>query len=230
MELGIILQARMGSTRLPGKILMPIGNKTLLEHIFYRLSSLHHSAKLVLATSNLPQDDVTESFCRSHSVECFRGSSEDVLERCYLCGQKYGFQHIVRLTGDNPFVDIEELDRLIDMHLEKRADYSHSFNTLPVGVGAEIFTAMALEKSYFCGMKQNHREHVNEYIRENPTMFHIESLQVAFEKNKSDVRLTVDTEEDYRRACFIVEHSQSEYVTTETAVKLCSKYGHSDAA
>lgn len=226
MNIGVILQARMGSTRLPGKILMPLGNKVLLEHIFYRISSLQRSVMFVLATTDLPQDDVVESFCRAHSVECFRGSSEDVLERYYLCSEKYGFQHIVRLTGDNPFVDIEELDRLIDLHIEKRVDYSHSFDALPVGIGAEIFTAKTLEKSHLFGKQPNHREHVNEYVQENPGSFNIGELSVNSAKNRPDIRLTIDTEEDYCRACFIVEESQNVHVTTQEAIDLSLRYSY----
>ena len=224
MNIGIILQARMGSSRLPGKILKFIGDRSLLAHIFYRLSFLRHSARLVLATSDLLGDDIVESFCRKNSVNCFRGSEEDVLERYYLCARQHGFNHVIRLTGDNPFVDIEELDRLIDLHLGEHVEYSHSFGNLPWGCGSEIFTFEALERSYFYGEKPNHREHVNEYIQENPGFFRIASLQVPSTKNRPDLRLTVDTEEDYKKACFIVSHSQSEYITTEMAIEKCLKF------
>ena len=102
MKVGIILQARMGSSRLPGKFLKKIGDKSLLEHIFYRLTFLKHPAKVVLATSTNQKDDIVELFCKSRNIDCFRGSEENVLERYYLCAKKFGFDHIVRLTGDNP--------------------------------------------------------------------------------------------------------------------------------
>lgn len=222
MNTGIILQARIGSSRLPGKVLKSIGRKLMLEHIIYRLSFLQHSSQLILATSTLPGDDVLAYFCQSHSVNCFRGSELDVLDRYYRCAQQYKFDHVIRLTSDNPFVDIEELDRLIDLHYKSDADYSHSFNALPAGSGAEIFTFETLKQSYADGIKPNHREHVNEYIQENPELFHIETLQVIPSKNRKDIRLTVDTERDYQKACFIVEHSKSDYITTEEAIDLCS--------
>ncbi|MCK4823402.1 glycosyltransferase family protein [bacterium] len=224
MNIGIILQARMGSTRLPGKVLKKIWNKTLLEHIFYRLTFLKHDVKLVLATSVNPKDDAIEVCCNEHAVDCFRGSEGDVLKRFYLCAKKYGFQHIIRLTGDNPFTDIEELDNLIDMHLKEGADYSHSFGVLPVGVGAEIVNFSSLEKSFHEGQKPNHREHVNEYIQEHPELFKISVLSVPEEKNMPDVRLTVDTEEDYLKACFIVQECSDEFVTTDKAIEQCSRY------
>jgi len=224
MKTGIILQARMGSTRLPGKVLKYIGPKTLLDHIIFRLSYLRHTAKVVIATSNHPRDDILELYSRSRSVSFWRGSEQDVLERYYLCAKQHGFNHIVRLTGDNPFVDIEEIDHLIDLHLERHSEYTHSFDSLPVGCGAEIFSFKALERSYFCGKKPNHREHVNEYIQENPELFRIASLRVPSKKNRHDLRLTVDTEDDYKKACFIVNHSQSEYIATETAIEQYLKF------
>jgi spore coat polysaccharide biosynthesis protein SpsF len=113
---------------------------------------------------------------------------------------------------------------MIQCHVKAGIDYSHSFDTLPVGCGAEIFTFEALERSYFLGRKANHREHVNEYIQENPYLFHIASLDVPSAKKRPDLRLTVDTDEDYRRACYIADRSNNEYVTTERAVALCLEF------
>ncbi len=127
----------MGSSRLPGKVLKPIGSKVLLEHIIYRLGFLRHKAQLVVATSDTSRDDVVASFCQRLGVSCFRGSELNVLERYYDCARQFGFTQIVRLTADNPFIDVCELDRLIDLHVTNNADYSHSFGVLPVGVGAE---------------------------------------------------------------------------------------------
>ncbi len=222
--LGIILQARMGSTRLPGKILMKIGGKSLLEHILLRLQFLRHQARLVIATTTLPKDDTVCDFCKEHAVDCFRGSEQNVLERYYQCAIKYDFTHIVRLTGDNPFTDIEELDNLIDLHLRTKADYTHSFGVLPVGAGAEIFTMNALSESHAKGTKDNHREHVNEYIQEHPDLFNIQMLTVPAGKRRPDIRLTVDTEADLQRARYIVDQSKGPFVSTEKAIILCSHF------
>lgn len=221
---GIILQARMGSTRLPGKIMLPVGDKLLLEHIYWRLSMLAHPLACVLATSDSPRDDVVYDFCRKQYRECFRGSELDVLERYYLCAQKYGMRHIVRLTADNPFVDVEEIDNLIDFYFHTRADFSSSLDSLPVGVGAEIFSFEALEKSFINGKEPHHREHVDEFILENPVHFKITRLSVKKNKNRPDIRLTVDTEEDYKKSCYIVEQAKGQMVTTEQAIELCSRY------
>ena len=222
--IGIIIQARMGSSRLPGKILKNIGDKSLLEHILFRLYKLKQHVKVVIATSALEKDDVVERFCKERNIKCFRGSESNVLERYYLCAKENNFSNIVRLTGDNPFTDMEELDNLIKLHIATNSDYSRSFKVLPKGVGAEIFSFKALELSYKNGNKENHKEHVNEYIEENEDKFKIAELNVKGKKNRPDVSLTVDTIEDYKKACFIVKKSKNEYISTEEAIDLCSQY------
>ena len=218
--LGIIIQARMGSNRLPGKILKPIGDKLLLEHILFRLTKLENDAVIIIATSTESIDDEVEQFCRKMSVRCFRGSEQNVLERYYLCAKQLGFDEIIRLTADNPFVDVEEIDNLIGLFRKEKADYAKSFGNLPCGIGAEIFTFEALEKDYNESSMPHHFEHVNEYILENPDKFKTVILTTPDFKNRPDIRLTVDTQDDYQKACYIVENCNEEYVCTETAIKL----------
>lgn len=221
---GIIIQARMGSLRLPGKILMPIGNKTLLEHVLYRLKRLQHSVTTVIATSETSQDDVVKSFCIERAVACFRGNEANVLDRYYQCATTYSFQHIIRLTGDNPFTDIEELDKLIDLYIASGSDYVNSFTSLPIGVGTEIFSYASLSRSWQEGKAPHHLEHVDEYMLENPHIFKTALLSVAADKYRPDIRLTVDTREDYKQACYIVENGQADYITTKRAIGLAEEY------
>lgn len=221
---GIIIQARMNSTRLPGKILMSIGKKLLLEHILFRLDCLIAKTKVVIATTSTPADDVVEAFCDNHNVDCFRGDEFNVLDRYYKCAVKYGFNDIVRMTGDNPFPDIEELDRLIAMHREHGNHYSECLSVLPIGLGTEIFSFAALESSYNLSTKPHHFEHVNEYIIENKADFKYETLIVPNEKNKPEVRLTVDTQEDFELICCIAESAPDKYITTQEAIRLCSLF------
>jgi spore coat polysaccharide biosynthesis protein SpsF len=214
----------MGSSRLPGKIMMKIGSKTLLEHIFFRLSYLVHNVNIVLATSIEAKDDAVEEYCAFHGWNCFRGSEDNVLERYVKCAREYGFNQIVRLTGDNPFVDIEELDRLISLHQEGDGEYSFSYESLPIGIGAEVFDLRALERSYNHSYLPHHFEHVNEYILENQDQFKICRLSVPISKRRPDIRLTVDTVEDYERACYIIKNSTRDYISTEEAIGLCMQY------
>lgn len=221
---GIIIQARTGSTRLPGKILKPINDRTLLDHIIDRLQELKEEAVIVIATSTLPGDDSVEQFCREKGVLCFRGSESNVLSRYYECAKEQGFDHIVRLTADNPFVDVEEVDRLIAYHKACGNEFTESFSQLPIGVGAEIFSFPALEEDMAKASMPHHFEHVDEYILENMDKFKTGTLQVAESKNKPDVRLTVDTQEDYEKACYIAAHSKTGLATTEEAIALCWQY------
>lgn len=208
----------MGSTRLPGKVLRPIAGRPLLDHVVGRLSSLRHEMLVVVATTRENADDAIMERCGHLGVKCFRGSEHDVLGRYVACARAHALDHVVRLTADNPFTDIEELDRLIDRHLVESNDYTHSFGVMPLGVGAEIFTRVALELSDRDGREPNHREHVNEYVQENPRIFRIGQLDVPAAKNRPEISLTVDTEEDYDRACRIAARAPGRWISTIEAL------------
>ena len=221
---GIIIQARMGSHRLPGKILMDFEGKTLLNHILDRLDRLDHPVKIVIATSNLKQDDVVESFCREQNICCFRGDERNVLKRYFDCASKYQFDTIVRMTGDNPFPDIDELDRMISFHLEEKLDFSENFSVLPIGVGMEIMSYPVLQQSFENAWLPKHFEHPDEYILDHLTQYKHGISSVASEKNRPDVSLTVDTGGDYEKACYILQHACAAYVTTQRAIELSDDY------
>ena len=211
----------MGSTRLPGKVLKPIGKSPLLGHVTGRLDMLISPVTAIVATSTLPADNAIADWCKQNAVSCFRGSEQDVLDRYLQCAKQHAATHVVRLTADNPFTDMEELDRLIRLHIGGGYDYSHSFGQMPLGVGAEIMTMAALERSWREGTAPNHREHVNEYIQENPGLFRIGTLTIPPHKIAPALRLTVDTQEDYERACTLVDHMIG-WLTTKEAIRRCS--------
>ncbi len=222
---GIIIQARMGSTRLPGKILKDFMGKTLLEHILFRLEQRAASdMEAVIATSTLPADDVVEKFCRDRRVKCFRGDEQNVLSRYYECAIQNGYEYIVRMTGDNPFPDIDELNRLVSNHIRNQMDFSENFSVLPLGVGMEIFSFAALKDSMMYASLPKHFEHADEYILDHKEKYRYGTLDVAAEKRMPDVRLTVDTETDYERACYIIKNAKTEYIPTETAIALALEY------
>jgi spore coat polysaccharide biosynthesis protein SpsF len=211
----------MGSARLPGKVMRPLAGCPLLDHVVGRLALLRSAVTPVVATSTEPRDDVIAEHCARAGVVCFRGSENDVLARYAACAHAHGFDHVIRLTADNPFTDIEELDRLVELHLREGNDYTHSFGVMPLGVGAEVFTRAALERSERDGRAPNHREHVNEYIQEHPKLFRIGRLDVPAAKNRPDLSLTVDTEADYARACRIAETAGGRWTTTAEAIAAC---------
>ncbi len=212
----------MGSTRLPGKVMRLLNGKPLISHVVGRLIMLRNDAEIVVATGQGAEDEIIERWCRENNVKCFRGQEMDVLDRYYQCAKTYGFTDIVRLTADNPFTDVAELDRLIDVHRSGGYDYTHAFGHLPVGVGAEIFTFVALERSHREGLLPHHREHVNEYFVDRPELFLIGELDVSTAKTAPGLRLTVDTDDDLRRADALARHAAEIWLTTEEAITLCS--------
>ena len=147
---GFIIQARMGSERLPGKSLKKINNIPILVKI---IRSLKRKKKfkdilIIVATTNLKIDDIIVKLSLKENVTIFRGSSNNVLERYFLAAKKYRLRNIIRLTSDNPFVDTLFLEKLIQIHLKNKNDYTSSKETLPIGMGAEILTFGSLKKAY----------------------------------------------------------------------------------
>lgn len=224
MNLGVIIQARMGSSRLPGKVLRPLHGRPLLAHILDRLQAFRQPAAVVVATSDHGRDDAILAFCRQRDTRCFRGDEADVLARFWHCAREYGFTDVVRLTADNPFVDVSALDDLIALHAREKADLTHSFPSLPVGVGAEVMTFPALEMSFQQARNADQREHVDEFILQHPERFRICILPVEDGRNRPDLRLTVDTEEDLRRADFIAANAAGRDVSTMEAIELCGRF------
>jgi spore coat polysaccharide biosynthesis protein SpsF len=221
-RIGMVLQARMGSARLPGKVLMPLGGTTLMGWIVQRLRDLPWP--LVVATSDQVQDDAIVRYCEQMDVQYFRGSEPDVLDRYYQCAVICGFSHVIRLTGDNPCPDTEALQQLVALHLSSALDYTHSFGELPVGMGAEIFTFEAIRDSWRQGSAAHHREHVNEFIIEHPERFKIGKLEVALAKHAPDLRLTIDTQEDYQRISSCLSGGVDVHSGAEALIKRCSSF------
>ena len=194
----------MGSTRLPGKVLKPLCGKPMLAWIIERLKTMRRAGPIVVATSDLSEDEPVAALAKELGVAVFRGSETDVLDRYYRCALEHGFTTVVRATGDNPFVDPVEGDRLLELFEKKGLDYASAFPSLgsglPPGAGLEVMTFAALERSWREGTAPNHREHVNEFIQENPAIFKQDVLKAPPEKLGPDVSLTVDTREDFARA------------------------------
>lgn len=221
-SVGVILQARMGSSRLPGKVLKPFFHTTLLGWILDRLAVLPWP--VVTATSDEMYDDPIEQLCIDRGALCFRGSERDVLDRYRRCANHFHFEHVIRLTGDNPFPDISILKELVKLHLLKMPDYTHAFGALPVGVGSEIFSLEALECASLKGNRKNHREHVNEFIIENPGMFAIETVDIPKNLTCPDIRLTIDTSSDYERLLNYFSVPPSLQIDTHELIERCSSF------
>ena len=191
---GIILQARFASTRLPGKALAPLGSCTVLQHCLRRLVG-GGVARVVLATTDKPEDDALAAVAQRMGVGVFRGSEHDVLQRYLDAAAQFGFETIVRATGDNPAVDIQASGRLLSALRASDADYACE-DGLPYGAGVEAVTAAALRRSAGCASDSADREHVTFHIKRNAPAFQILRVAAPAPLRRPDLRLTVDTPED----------------------------------
>ena len=202
MTIAAIVQARIGSSRLPGKILMDLAGKPMLHHVVDRLSYSKLINKTVIATTVLPEDDRTEEYCTANNFNCFRGSSSDVLSRYYEAAVKFGADIIIRITSDCPVIDPIIIDRMLSSFLgsrkEERLDYMSNVieRTFPRGLDAEIFTFPALEKTNREASEDFEREHVTPFIYRHPELFKLRNF--SNQPDLSRHRWTVDTEEDLR--------------------------------
>jgi spore coat polysaccharide biosynthesis protein SpsF len=196
MLVDCIVQARMGSTRLPGKVLMNLNNETLLSSLFEQLKFSKSLNRKIIATTTNQEDAVIVDFAKSQSIEIFRGSSSDVLDRYYQCAKSFSLKHIVRITADNPLIDPMIIDKVIDVYKNEKYDYVNNFTnrTFPYGTEVEVFSFETLEKTWKEAKAVYDREHVTPYIYNNPTLF----LQKCVESshNYSNFRWTVDTVDD----------------------------------
>ena len=199
----IFLQARMGSSRLAGKTLKLLDDKPLIMQVINRLK-LIKDCKIVLLTSDTPKDDILEAWCKDNDILYFRGSEDNVLERYYEASKYYKADTILRATGDNPLVEPYFANELLKMYIELNADYSSNKSevgsNLPDGLGIEIFSFNALKISMNKSTQEHHFEHVNEYILENRRDFKIyKDVNIGGLLDRSYLRLTVDTPEDFKR-------------------------------
>ena len=191
-----ILQARMGSTRLPGKVMKKIFGKPMLELQIERIMRCRKIDSIVVATSKSAQDDAIEKLCKQLNINIFRGSLNNVLLRFYEAAKNQSADHVVRLTGDCPLIDPEFIDRLIDFYFEEKCDYASNCRppTLPDGLDAEIFSFEVLKKAKLNAQGIHQLEHVTPYIFLNPEQFSIKNWK--FEEDFSGLRWTVDEIED----------------------------------
>lgn len=197
MRIIAIIQARMESTRLPGKVLIDLCGKSVLEHIVTRARKSKYINEVVVATSTNNADDAIEEFTKANNIQYYRGSQENVLERFYKCAKQYNPDIIVRLTGDNTLIDYQIIDEGIEYFIEKKnSDYIYYREGLPVGVAVEIFRFSALERAFMEADDSECLEHVTPYIYRNPEKFNSERVKVKGE-DYSSLRWTLDTESDF---------------------------------
>lgn len=196
-----ILQARMRSRRLPGKMLADVAGHPLLWHVINRAQASRSIGKVVVATTDLEFDDPIVDFCKAHHIPYFRGSEIDVLDRFYQTARHMQARTIVRITGDCPLVDPDIIDLIVERFNKSNADYASNAGwineagefygrTFPDGLDVEVLSFEALERTWHEAKLPSDREHVLTYIYKNPSLFRIK--QVTQDMDMSSMRWTVD--------------------------------------
>ncbi len=197
-KVGFIIQARMKSTRLPGKILMPLplgSEKPLLSWVIQELKKSRHQSKIYVATSQNSENDILIPFCNKEGVDCFRGDEENVLSRFLAIAKQDKFDCIVRLTADNPIVDIAILDETIEKHFIEKNDYTCT-KGLPVGMNFEVITSKALLDIENHEISDPDKEHVTLFVK-NSGLYKLGVFCPDINPEFQNLRLTVDYVSDY---------------------------------
>jgi len=205
--IGAIIQARHNSERLPGKIVMPLPIHTstsIIGNIIERLGRVRQINKIILATTHTKEDNITEQEAAKYGVECYRGSTENVLERFIESSKKYNLQHVVRVTADNPCIDPIILADCLDKHIVNGNDYTRTL-CLPLGTNIEIVSFSALQNSFDNATTTMHLEHVTPYIYQNPELFKIQVVNYYINFDER-LRLTVDYPSDYAFVNLLFSH------------------------
>jgi spore coat polysaccharide biosynthesis protein SpsF len=210
MSVVAVVQARMGSTRLPGKVLKDLSGMTVLGRVVERLRRVDRIDEVLVATTTEPGDDPIVAECRRHSIAVSRGDQNDVLERYYRAAQLVKAQIIVRITSDCPLIDPEVTDRTLAAFLDARPDYASNVlvRTFPRGLDTEVFTMDALARAWRQASKPFEREHVTPYVYGHPEEFNL--LSVTGDADYSMHRWTLDTPEDLDFARTIYERFEGD--------------------
>ena len=221
--IGCIIQARLGSSRLPKKVLQNIDEKnTVLYYVIEQVKSSKKIEKIIVATTNLKEDDQIKDAVIKLGIECFRGSEKDVLDRYYNCAKQFKFDTIVRITSDCPLIDPQIIDEIIENFNSNIEDYVSNTleNSYPKGLDVEVFTFSSLEKSWRESTLPSHREHVTQYIRNN-NYFRIKNY-----KNKQDfsrIRCTLDRKEDLEFIRQIIKRIKKRPITLKDIICVLSE-------
>lgn len=210
-NVGTIIQARTSSTRLHGKVLKELpynSGITCLEQVIRRLKKSKRLNEIIIATTKDAEDDQIINIANKEGVKYFRGSRENVLSRYYFAAKENDIDIIVRITSDCPCIDADITGLTIDDHIKKMADYTTNslIRTYPHGLDVEVFNFNALEKAYKNATKDYEKEHVAPYINGNPKIFKINTVKAPKELYAPDIRITLDTEEDYALLCAVFDY------------------------
>jgi spore coat polysaccharide biosynthesis protein SpsF len=200
MKVVAIIQARMSSTRLPGKVLKTAGGRTMLERMLERVKRAQTVDQVVVATTTDPSDDAIVRASRKYGAQVFRGSLPDVLDRYYQAAKQYQADIVVRLTGDCPLIDPDLIDEVVNALIDKQVDFACNrlpppfSRTYPIGLDVEACTFAALENAWRNADQKHEREHVLPFLYAEPGRFKVFQLNHA--EDLGHLRWTLDTPED----------------------------------
>lgn len=201
-----IIQARMGSTRLPNKIMMSLGQATVLEYVSKRSRAIRNIDQIIVATTTNSNDDELVEWCQVNDIEVFRGSEDDLLQRYLLCAQKYAADYIVRITGDCPFISIDLAETLIDEVINTKCQYGYVLSSeIPIGLKVSVIETKTLEYMDRVALHPYYREHITLYIDEHLDNFKVLSIVPPDNWQEKKYRLTIDKQEDLLLCRSIVE-------------------------
>ena len=200
-----VIQARMGSTRLPGKMMLPLSEDHVISHVIDRVSNSRQVDEVIVATSTKTADDILVRYGSKSGASVFRGSESDVLSRVYGAANDSEADVVVRITGDCPLVDPETIDAVVQPVLNGDVQYAANIfeRTFPRGLDVETFTFESFERVHEEATEPHHREHVTPYYREGLDTFSTLSVtsDAVFDdqylRNRGDLRLTLDEADDY---------------------------------
>lgn len=215
----VIIQARMNSSRLPGKVLLPLplnGLTSVLGHVVARAKQLAAGQKVLVATSTLAADDPLAAAARALHVSVFRGNEQDVLGR--FCGAlaEVEAEVVVRITADNPAIDPNFMRAAVNHHEATRADYTLTTG-LPLGTNIEVISANALRRAGAEATRPDEREHVTPYLRRHPELFRLETLPLAVAPAVAALRLTLDYPSDYALLHLLFSQLPADFSLTNPA-------------
>lgn len=230
MRIEAFVQARMGSSRLPGKVLKEVLGRPLLSFLISRLREASSIDDIVILTTLLPEDDVIVSFCQENGVAFFRGDSHDVLYRYALAAQARKVDGVVRITADCPLIDPTILDEVVFCFRQSYPKFDYVSNTLkrtyPRGLDVEVFSNEALQKAHQEATRPQEKEHVTLYMYSHPEIFSI--LNIEHTPPMGHHRWTVDTEEDFSLIKLILTHlfPQNPYFRMNDILHLLNYHPH----
>lgn len=203
LKLVTVIQARSGSSRLPGKVLFPLLGKPLLVRLVERVQAARLAGAVVVATTKLPEDRLIQAVCRAQGIPCYCGHATDLLDRHYRVGQLLGADAVVKIPSDVPLIDPRVIDRVLGAFLEMPEAYDYVSNlhppTYPDGNDVEVMTMAALEAAWREASRDFEREHTTPYFWENPDRFRVGNVTWETGLDYSMLcRWTIDYEEDYQ--------------------------------